>query len=54
MTQHREFYARLRGDLNGKQIQKREDICVYIADSLCRNYHNVVNNYIPIKINFKK
>ena len=25
----------LCGDLNGKEIQKRGDICVHIADSLC-------------------
>ena len=27
--------AQLCGDLNGKEIQKREDICIRIADSLC-------------------
>ena len=26
----------LSGDLNGKEIQKRGDICIRIADSLCR------------------
>ena len=25
----------LCGDLNGKEIQKRGDICICIADSLC-------------------
>ena len=25
----------LSGDLNGKEIQKREDIFIYITDSLC-------------------
>ena len=25
----------LHGDLNGKEIQKRGDICVHVADSLC-------------------
>ena len=25
----------LCGDLNGKEIQKRGDICILIADSLC-------------------
>ena len=28
-------YPVLCGDLNGKEIQKREDICICIADSLC-------------------
>ena len=32
---HRELYSVLFGDLNGKEIQKREDICIHIADSLC-------------------
>ena len=26
----------LFGDLNGKEIQKRRDICICMADSLCR------------------
>ena len=25
----------LSGDLNGQEIQKREDKCIYMADSLC-------------------
>ena len=29
------IYSVLCDDLNGKEIQKREDICIYIADSLC-------------------
>ena len=28
-------YSMLCGDLNGKEIQKRGDICIRIADSLC-------------------
>ena len=32
---HRELYSMLSGDLNGKEIQKRGDICIRIADSLC-------------------
>ena len=31
----------LRGNLNGNEIQKREDTCVRVADSLCY-YHNIV------------
>ena len=31
----RELYSMLCGDLNGKEIQKRGDICILIADSLC-------------------
>ena len=30
-----ELYSVLWGDLNGKGIQKRGDICKHIADSLC-------------------
>ena len=33
--QHRELYSMLCGDQNGKEIPKREDICIHIADSLC-------------------
>ena len=29
----RELYSVLCGDLNGKEIQKRGDICIHIADS---------------------
>ena len=32
---HWEFYSVLSGDLNGKEIWKRGDICMHIADSLC-------------------
>ena len=32
---HRELYSVPCGNLNGKIIQKREDICTLIADSLC-------------------
>ena len=31
----RELYSMLCGDLNGKEIQKRVDMCIRIADSLC-------------------
>ena len=34
-AQHRELYSVLCGDLNGKEIQKRGDICIRITDSLC-------------------
>ena len=34
-VQHRELYSVLCGDLNGKEIQKRGDIYIHIADSLC-------------------
>ena len=30
-----ELYSVLYGDLNGKEIQKRGDMCICIADSLC-------------------
>ena len=32
---HRELYSVLCGDLNGKEIQKRGDVCICLADSLC-------------------
>ena len=47
----------LFGDLNGKEIQKREDVCVRIADSLCSTIDTNItlqSNYAPIKINLKK
>ena len=31
----KELYFVLCGDLNGKEIQRRDDICICIADSLC-------------------
>ena len=30
-----ELYSVLYGDLNGKEIQKRGDMCICITDSLC-------------------
>ena len=47
----------LCGDLNGKKIQKRGDICICIADSLCCTAETntaLLSNYTPIKINLKK
>ena len=49
----RELYSVLCGNLNGKEIQKRGDICMHIADSLCCTVEiNITSksNYIPIKI----
>ena len=34
-VQHRELYQMLYGDLSGKEIQKRGDICIHVADSMC-------------------
>ena len=34
-AQHRELYSVLYGDLNGKEIHERGDICMCVADSLC-------------------
>jgi len=34
-VQLREPHSLLCGDLNGKEIQKRGDVCVQTADSLC-------------------
>ena len=46
----------LCGDLNGKEIQNRGDICVCIAESLCCTVETnttLQSNYTPIK-NVKK
>ena len=40
-VQHRELCSRLCGDLNGKEIPKREDVRIHVADSLC---HTVETN----------
>ena len=55
-----ELYSVLCGDLNGKEIQKRGDIyiyvCIWIADSICcrvETSKTLQSNYTPIKINFK-
>ena len=51
-VQLREPYSVLCGDLNGKEIQKRGDICRYIADSLCCTIETsttLQSNYTPIK-----
>ena len=43
----------LCGNLNGKEIQTRGDICVHVADSLCHTADltqlGSVTNYNPIK-----
>ena len=41
------------GDLNGKKIQKRGDMCICIEDSLCctaETNTTLPSNYTPIKI----
>ena len=38
---HRELYSVLCGDLNGKEIQKRGDVCIQIADSLSCTAENI-------------
>ena len=46
---YRELYSMLCGDLNGRAIQKRGDIC--IADSLCCTAENNItleSNYTQI------
>ena len=37
------------GDLNGKEIQRRGDICIRIADLHCCTIE-IISNYTPIKI----
>ena len=31
----REFYSVFCGNVNRKELQKREDLCICVADSLC-------------------
>ena len=53
----RELYSVLHGDLNGKEIQNRADICICMADSFCctaETNTTLQSNYTPVKINFKK
>ena len=43
----------LCGDLDGKEIQKRGEIYIYIADSLCcmaETNMTLYSNYDPIKL----
>ena len=43
----------LCGDLNGKEIQKRRDICIHITNSFCYTAETNIrlkSNYTPIKI----
>ena len=54
---HREPYSVLCGDLNGKEIQKRGDICSHLADSLCSTAETTTalcRNCTPIKLGEKK
>ena len=45
----------LCGDLNGKEIRKRGDICKHIGDSLrCTAEANILSNCTPIKIKKEK
>ena len=49
-----ELYLVLCGDVTGKQIQKRGDICLRIADSLCCTVETnttLLSNYTPKIIN---
>ena len=47
---HRELYSVFYGDLNGKEILKRGDTCVSIADSPCFIVHTQHSNYTPKNI----
>ena len=56
-VEHKELYLTLCGDLNGKGIQKRGDICICMADSPCCTTETDTifqSNYAPININLKK
>ena len=47
----------LCGDLSGKETQKRGDICICIADSLCNTTETnttLLSIYTPIKIKTNK
>ena len=46
----------LCGDLNGKEMQKRGNICIQIVDSVCsiaKNNTKVQSNYTLIKLKNK-
>ena len=47
----REFYSMSCGNLNRKELQEREDICLCVAESLCciAETNTLCNNHIPIK-----
>ena len=42
-------------DIKRKEIPKKGDLCIYIADLLCyiENNTTLESNYTPIKINLK-
>ena len=44
------------GDLNGKEIEKKMDICIHITNSFCSTAeaNNIVKINFIIKINLKK
>ena len=50
----RELYPVFFGDLNGREIQKRGDVCIQRADSLCcaAETNTFQGRYAPIQINF--
>ena len=35
LLMYRELYSVICGDLNGKEIQGRGDVCIHADDSLC-------------------
>ena len=50
------LYPMFCGDPSGKEIQKRGNVCTYIADSLCyiaETNTTLQSNYTPIKIDLK-
>ena len=52
--QHRElYYSALCGDLDGKEIQRREHIYKHRADSTCCTTETLQSSYAPIQINLK-
>ena len=45
------------GDLNGKEVQTGEDLCVHVADSFCYAVESdttLSSNYTPQKLYFYK
>ena len=46
----RELYSMLCSDLNGKEIQKRGDISICIADSLCCTVETTVKKHCKATI----
>ena len=50
-VQYQEFCSMLYGSLDGREVQRRSDTCVCMAEPLhsSPDYHNIVNRLYPIE-----